>query len=96
MNPEPTAAPAQNGNSTFSRIHPTNPETTTAPAPKPNSAFSRIHPVNPETTAPSQPTRLTPAKAEAQRAATLAALPNRAARRRWKALHRRPHAGSAT
>jgi hypothetical protein len=95
MNPEAAAATAK-PKTAFSRIHPMNPEPAAAPAPKSESAFSRIHPMNPETTAPSQPTRLTPTNTEAQRAATLAALPNRAARRRWKALHRRPHPDSAT
>jgi hypothetical protein len=93
MNPKAAATPKPKP--AFSRIHPMNPDRTAAPAPNPESEFPRIHPMNPETTALSQPTRLTPAKAEAQRAATLAALPNRAARRRWKALHRRPHPGSA-
>jgi len=52
--------------------------------------------LNPETTAPPQPARLTPTKAEALRTATLAELPNRAARRRWKSQQRRLHRGSAT
>ena len=92
----PQATDAQKPNSTFPRIYPMNPETTSALAPKPNSAFSRIYPVNPETTAPSQPTRPAPTNAEALRTAALAALPNRAARRRWKSQQRRLHRGSAT
>jgi hypothetical protein len=96
MNPETTAAPTPKPDSAFSRIIPMNPDTAAAPTPKPDSAFSRIIPVNPETTAPSQPTRLTPTKAEALRTATLAALPNRAARRRWKRQQRRLHRRSAT
>jgi hypothetical protein len=72
-----------------------NPDTAAAPAPKSDSEFPRIYPMNPETTAPSQPTRITPTKAEALRTATLAALPNRAARRRWKGQQRRLQRGSA-
>src|SRR5580692_6627900 len=49
------AAPAQNPDSTFPRIHPMNPEPPTPPAQNPNSTFSRIHPMNPEPpTAPTQ------------------------------------------
>ncbi len=99
LNPETTTAPAPKPDSAFSRIYPRNRDNNpdyAAPARKPDSAFSGICPVNPETTAPSQPTRLTPTKAEALRTATLAALPNRAARRRWKSLQRRLHRGSAT
>jgi hypothetical protein len=93
---QPPVTGARSPNSTFSRIHPMNPDTTAAPTPKPNSAFPRIHPMNPETTAPSRPTQLTPADAEALRTATLAALPNRAARRRWKSQQRRLHRDPAT
>jgi hypothetical protein len=44
-----TAVPAQNPESTFSRIYPVNPETPTAPSQNRNSTFSRIYPMNPET-----------------------------------------------
>jgi hypothetical protein len=99
MNPETTTAPASKPGPAFSRSYPQNPANNpdnAAPAPKPDSAFSRIYPMNPEATAPLQPTRLTPTKAEAQRTAALAALPNRAARRRWERQQRRLHRGSAT
>ena len=47
--PHPSAAaPTQNHESTFSRIHPMNPEPPTVPAQNRNSAFPRIHPMNPE------------------------------------------------
>ena len=87
------ATDAPNLNSMFSRIYPMNPGTAAAPARKPNSASPRIHPMNPETT---QPTHPTPANAEALRTATLAAPPNRAARRRWKSQQRRLHRGPTT
>ena len=95
QNPDPTGAPSPNPASTNSRIYPMNPDNA-APARKPNSAFPRIIPMNPETAASSQPTRPTPPNAEALRTAALAALPNRAARRRWKSQQRRLHRGSAT
>jgi hypothetical protein len=92
-----TPAPAPLLDATFPRINPMNRETaaTPAPAPQPNSASPRINPMNRGAPKPHAPEPHAPECGPVASDTVPAALPNRAARRRWKRLQRHRRAAPA-